>query len=361
MYRILVINPGSTSTKSAIFEDRKCVAEQSIAHSTEILAQNPLTGQQVELRKSCILDWMKEVGVSLKDIDAFAVRGCKIKGCNDGGTYFVNDILKNEVFNQHFPDELAPHASRLSLPIALSMCQAEGVEKPVYITDPPCVNELSDIAKITGHPLFTRISVFHALNSKAVAYSVAEELGKKYQECKFIVAHMGGGISVGAHNMGRVTEVNDCITGGGAFSPNRTGTLPVVPLVELCFSGKYTQDEITRMIKNTGGVLAHLGTADMREVEKLIEEGDKHAELIFDALAYQVAKEVGGCFAALHCEVDAIIFTGGMAHSKRLVAAIRQYVEKMGAVRVIPGEFESEALAFGTLRVLKKEEEPIVL
>lgn len=361
MYRILVINPGSTSTKSAIFEDKICIAEQSIAHSTESLAKNTLTIQQVELRKNCILEWMKEVGVSLKEIDAFAVRGCKINGCNDGGTYFVNDTLKNEVFSQYIPDELAPHASRLSLPIALSMCEAESVEKPIYITDPPCVNELSDIAKVTGHPLFTRKSVFHALNSKAVAYHVAEQLGKKYKECKFIVAHMGGGISVGAHNMGRVIEVNDCITGGGAFSPNRTGTLPVAPLVELCFSGKYTQDEITRMIQNKGGILAHLGTADMREVEKLIEAGDKHAELIFNALAYQIAKEIGSCYASLCCEVDTIIFTGGMAHSKRLIATIRQYVEKMGTIKVIPGEFESEALAFGTLRVLAKVEEPIVL
>ena len=361
MHRILVLNPGSTSTKSAIFEDRKCIAEQSIAHSTEIIAQNPLAGQQVEMRKNCVIDWMKEIGLSLKDIDAFAVRGCRINGCNDGGTYFVNEALRREVFSQYVSDDLSPHAARLSLPITISMCEAEGIERPIFITDPPCVNELSDIAKITGHPLFTRKSVFHALNSKAVAYRVAEEIGKKYKECKFIVAHMGGGISVGAHNLGRVTEVNDCIAGGGAFSPNRTGTLPVVPLVELCFSGKYTQGEITNMIQNKGGVLAHLGTADMREVEKLIEAGDKHAEIIFDALAYQVAKEIGSCVASLYCEFDAIIFTGGMAHSKRLIASISQYVKKMGPIKVLPGEFESEALAFGALRVLMKEEDPILL
>lgn len=361
MYRILVINPGSTSTKSAIFEDRKCIAEQSIAHTTETLAQNPLTWQQVELRKNGILNWMNEVGVSLKDMDAFAVRGCNIKGCSKGGTYLVNETIRNEIFSQHNPEKVAPHASRLSLPIALSMSDAEKVEIPIYITDPPCVNELSDIAKISGHPLFIRESVFHALNSKAVAHRVAEEWGKKYQECKFIVAHMGGGISVGAHNMGRVTEVNDCISGGGAFSPNRTGSLPVVPLVEFCFSNSYTKDEIIRIIKNKGGVLAHLGTDDMREVEKRIDNGDTHAELIFNAMAYQVAKEIGSCYASLCCQVDAIIFTGGMANSKRLIAEIRKYVDKMGNIKVIPGEFEAEALAFGTLRVLTKEEEPIIL
>jgi butyrate kinase len=361
MYRILVINPGSTSTKSAIFEDRNCIAEQSIAHSTDTLTQNPLTWQQVELRKNSILRWMNEVGLSLKDIDAFAVRGCNIKGCSKGGTYFVNDTIKNEIFGKHNPDKVAPHASRLSLPIALSMCEAEKVDIPIFITDPPCVNELSDIARVSGHPFFERESVFHALNSKAVAHRVAKEIGKKYQDCKFIVAHMGGGISVSAHNIGRVTEVNDCISGGGAFSPNRTGTLPVVPLVELCFSNKYTKDEIIRIIKNNGGALAHLGTDDMREVEKRIDNGDTHAELIFKAMAYQVAKEVGSCFASLYCHADAIIFTGGMANSKRLIAEIRKYVEGMSNIKVIPGEYEAEALAFGTLRVLTKEEEPIII
>lgn len=361
MHRILVLNPGSTSTKSAIFEEKKCIAEQSIAHSTDTLAQNPLAGQQVEMRKNCIIEWMNQVGVSLKDIDAFAVRGCRINGCNDGGTYFVNEKLRNEVCSKYVLNELSPHASRLSLPITLSMCESEGVELPIYITDPPCVNELSEVAKITGHPLFTRNSVFHALNSKAVAYRVAEEFNKNYKECKFIVVHMGGGISVGAHNMGRVTEVNDCITGGGPFSPNRTGTLPVVPLVELCFSGQFTQGEITNMIQNSGGVLAHLGTSDMREVEKRIEEGDKHAEIIYDALAYQIAKEIGSCYSSLYCEVNAIIFTGGMAHSKLLIDTISQYVMKMGVIKVLPGEFESEALAFGALRVLRNEEEPILL
>lgn len=361
MYRILVINPGSTSTKSAIFEDRKCIAEQSLAHSTETLNQNPLTWQQVELRKNCILNWMADEGLQLKDIDAFAVRGCNIKGCSKGGTYLVNDTIKNEIFSLHNPDKVAPHASRLSLPIALSMSESQGVNIPIYITDPPCVNELSDIAKVSGHPLFTRESVFHALNSKAVAHRVAEEWGKKYQECKFIVAHMGGGISVGAHSMGKVVEVNDCISGGGAFSPNRTGTLPVVPLVELCFSNTYSKDEIIRIIKNKGGALAHLGTDDMREVEKRIDGGDTHAELIFNAMAYQVAKEIGGCYAALSCDVDAIIFTGGMANSKRLIDEIRKYVEKMGNIKVVPGEYEAEALAFGTLRVLNKEEDPIIL
>ncbi|WP_312812830.1 butyrate kinase [Sedimentibacter sp.] len=361
MYRILVINPGSTSTKSAIFEDRKCIAEQSIAHSTETLTQNPLTWQQVELRKEGIINWMKDVGFNLKDIDAFAVRGCNIKGCSKGGTYLVNETIKNEIFSQHNPDKIAPHASRLSLPIALSMSESEKVDIPIFITDPPCVNELSNIAKISGHPLFTRESVFHALNSKVVAHRVAEEWGKKYQEGKFIVAHMGGGISVGAHNMGQVTEVNDCIAGGGAFSPNRTGTLPVVPLVELCFSNSFTKNEIIRIIKNKGGVLAHLGTDDMREVEKRIDSGDTHAELIFNAMAYQVAKEIGSCYAALCCDVDAIIFTGGMANSKRLIGEIRRYVEKMGNIKVVPGEYEAEALAFGTLRVLTKEEEPIIL
>lgn len=361
MFRILVINPGSTSTKSAIFEDRKCIAEQSIAHPTEVLKENPLGRQQVELRKNSILNWMRDIGINLKDIDAFAIRGCNIKGCHEGGTYLVNDAIKNEIYSQYNPDKASPHASRLSLPISLMMCEEENLDIPKYIVDPPSVNELSDVAKITGHPLFTRESVFHALNSRAVARRFAEEMGKKYDECKLIVVHMGGGISVGAHNLGRVTEVNDCISGGGAFSPNRTGTLPVVPLVEFCFSNTYSKEEIVTIIKSRAGVLAHLGTDDMREVERRIDNGDKHAKLIYNAMAYQIAKEVGGCHASLCCETEAIIFTGGMANSKRLVNEIKKYVSNMGNVVVYAGEFESEALAFGVLRVLMKEEEPIVL
>ena len=361
MYRILVINPGSTSTKSAIFEDKKCVADQSIMHTTEELKKNSLTGQQVDMRKSCILNWVQQCGFRLSDIDAFAVRGCKIKGCETGGTYLVNDALCRELFSRYDALAVSPHAARLSVPIALNLCEAEGIERPVYITDPPCLNELTDLAKVTGLPVLARDSVFHALNSKAVARRTAEELGKPYKQCGFIVAHMGGGISVAAHHKGHVIEVNDCTDGGGAFSPNRAGTLPVVPLIELCFSGQYTKSEMVQLVKNKGGVVAHLGTEDMREVEKRIDQGDKYAKLVFDALAYQVAKEIGACFVALRCEMDAIIFTGGMSNSKRLIDTIRSYVEKLGPIKVIPGEFESEALAFGALRVLNHEEEVILL
>ncbi len=361
MFRILVINPGSTSTKTAIFEDKNCVDKQSLSHSTEILSQNSTARQQIELRKNSILDWMKKIDISLKDIDAFAIRGCNIKSCIHGGTYLVNDKLISEILNTFDLDGLAPHAARLTVPIAISLCEEEGVNKPMYITDPPSVNELSAIAKIAGHPLFTRNSVFHALNSKATAYQVAEELGKSYKQCKFVVAHMGGGVSVSAHNFGRVTEANECTGGSGAFSPNRAGTLPGEALVKLCFSGEYTQSEIIQMLKAEGGFLSYLGTADMREVEKLIEQGDEKAELVFNAMAYQIAKEIGSCYVSLSCEVDAIILTGGMANSERLVNTIRQYVESLGLIKVIPGEFENEALALGALRVLTNEEKPIVI
>lgn len=361
MQRILVINPGSTSTKSAVYEDKKCIADQSIAHTKEELDQNSTTEKQVVLRKNCIMDWLGGLGLEITDIDAFAVRGCNIEGCNSGGTYLVNEKLAKTIMDKHDPEAVTPHASRLALPIALRLSEADDSNKPIFITDPPCVNELSDIAKVSGHPLFTRESVFHALNTKAVGYRAAEELNKTYNKCKFVIVHMGGGISVSAHNLGRVTEANDCIAGGGPFSPNRTGTLPVVPLVELCFSEKYSKKEIIRMIKNEGGLLAHLGTADVREVEKMIEAGDEKSQMIYNAMAYQIAKEVGSCFVSLSCEVDAIIFTGGMAHSKRLMEILKSYIEKLGKVKIMPGEYENEALAYGALRVLQNKVQPILL
>ena len=362
MYRILVLNPGSTSTKTAVYEDKKCIAEQSIAHSKEENAKNNLAHQQVEMRAECVLSWLKNIGIDFKDIDAIAARGCVFKDGQSGGTYLVNENRKDEIYTKYFPYRQSNHAARLALPIAYKICEECGVDKPVYITDPPCVNELEDIAKLSGHPLFEKESVFHALLSRGVAYKAAEELGKEYKDSRLIVICMGGGISVAAHIGGKAVEVNDCFFGAGPFSPNRSGTLPVGALVDACFSGEYTREEVRLMISGNGGIKAYLGTEDLREVEERIKNGDKEAEKVFKALCYQIAKEIGSCYAAMCGEADALVFTGGMANSKLLMSEIGRYVSKFAPVMIInDGDFEAQALAYGALRVLTGEAEPIVL
>jgi butyrate kinase len=219
------------------------------------------------------------------------------------------------------------------------------------------MNELTPEARVSGLPLFEREVVFHALNQKMVARTIAGQDGKRYEDCNFIVAHLGGGGSVGAHHKGRVIEVNDCSGSEGCFSPTRVGGLPARKLAELCLSGQYSGKEIMSLLGRSGGVLAYLGTADMRAVQERMAGGDEKAGLIFRAMAYGVAKQIGGCFAALNCAVDYIIITGGIAHSREMVALIRDRIGKLAPVKVVPGELESEALAAGALRILRQEEE----
>jgi butyrate kinase len=249
---------------------------------------------------------------------------------------------------------MGQHASNLGAIIANEIASQLGIT--AFIVDPVVVDEMDEIARISGMPEIKRISIFHALNQKAVARRVAADLNKKYEDMNLIIAHLGGGISVGAHKNGRIIDVNNALDGEGPFSPERTGSLPVSGLMKLCYSGKYTIDEMKKKVTGKGGLVAYLGTNDGREVVKMIEAGDKNAELIYKAMAYQVAKEIGACAAVLEGKVDAVCLTGGLAYDKLLIGWIREMVEFIGDVRVYPGEDEMIALAEGGLRVLRKEE-----
>ncbi|MGI6585162.1 MAG: butyrate kinase [Gracilibacteraceae bacterium] len=350
IYRLLIINPGSTSTKIAIFDNEKPVLEQTLRHSNEELAPYTTIIEQYEFRKNVILDTLNANGINITKLSAVIGRGGLLKPI-ESGTYRVNSKMLEDL--RHRP--MGQHASNLGAIIANEIASQLGI--PAFIVDPVVVDEMDDIARISGMPEIERLSIFHALNQKAVGRKAAADLGKKYEELNLIIAHLGGGISVGAHKKGRVVDVNNALDGEGPFSPERTGGLPVSGLIKLCFSGKYTLDEIKKKITGNGGLVAYLGTNDGREVVKIIEEGNKEAELIYKAMAYQVAKEIGACAAVLEGKVDAICLTGGLAYDKHLTGWIRERVEFISDVKIYPGEDEMIALTEGGLRVLRGEEE----
>jgi len=350
VFRILAINPGSTSTKIAIYDNEKEVFETTLRHSNDELKPYEKVSDQYDFRKNVILKALSDNGINLTKLSAVVGRGGLLKSIK-GGTYAVNAemIEALRIANR------GEHASNLGGMIANEI--AHQLNIPAFIVDPVVVDELDPIARISGMPEIERISIFHALNQKAVARRYAAETGKPYDTLNLIVAHLGGGISVGAHKEGRVIEVNNALDGEGPFSPERTGGLPVGDLAKMCFSGKYTHAEIKKMITGKGGLVAYLGTNDGREVVKMIEEGDENAKLIFEAMAYQVAKEIGSCAAVLKGKVDAIILTGGLAYGEMLIDWIKARVAFIGDIVVYAGEDEMIALAQGGLRVLRNEED----
>jgi butyrate kinase len=350
IFRLLIINPGSTSTKIAIFDNEKPVMETTLRHTNEELAPYKTVADQFEFRKNVILDTLNTNGINITKLSAVVGRGGLLRPM-EGGTYNVNDAMLKDIRTA----AMGQHASNLGALIAHEI--AGQLNIPSFIVDPVVVDELDEIARISGMPEIERISIFHALNQKAVARRAAKDLGKPYEELNLIVAHLGGGISVGAHRNGRVVDVNNALDGEGPFSPERTGSLPVGGLIKLCYSGKYTIDELKKKIVGNGGLTAYLGTNDGREVEAMIKNGNKEAELIYKAMAYQVAKEIGACAAVLEGKVDAILMTGGLAYDKALVGWIKERVEFIGTVKVYPGEDEMIALAEGGLRVLRGEEQ----
>lgn len=351
VYRILAINPGSTSTKIAIYDNEKPVFEEVLRHSNEEIANFDKIFDQYEFRKNVILQTLNEKGINLTKLAAVVGRGGLLKPI-PGGTYLVDEQMLEDLK----VGVLGEHASNLGGVLAYEI--ANQLNIPAYIVDPVVVDEMDDIARISGMPEIERKSIFHALNQKAVARRAAKESGKRYDEVNYIVAHLGGGISVGAHEKGRVIDVNNALDGEGPFSPERSGGLPVGDLVKLCFSGKYTHAEIKKLIKGNGGLVAYLGTNDAREVVKMIEAGNQQAKLIYQAMAYQVAKEIGACSAVLKGKVDGIILTGGIAYDKEFVQWIKESVEFIAPVLIYPGEDEMIALVEGGLRVLRKEESP---
>lgn len=349
-FRILTINPGSTSTKIAVFENDNPLFEEVLRHSNDELVGFKNIIDQYQFRKEVILRTLDEQGINLTKLSAIVGRGGLLAPM-PGGTYSVNEIMLEDLSK----GLLGQHASNLGGIIANEI--AEQFNIPAFIVDPVVVDELEDVARISGMPEIERKSIFHALNQKAVVRRAAKDLDGKYEDFNFIVAHLGGGISVGAHRNGRVIDVNNALDGEGPFSPERSGGLPVGDLVKLCMSEKFTQGEIMKKIVGKGGLVAYLNTNDGRDVQKMIESGDHQAELVYKAMAYQVAKEIGSCAAVLKGEVDGIILTGGLAYDKGLVGWIKEKVNFIAEVLVYPGEDEMLALAEGGLRVLKGEEQ----
>lgn len=349
-YRLLIINPGSTSTKIGVYEDENQILEETLRHSSEEVSKYATIFDQFEFRKEVILNVLKEKDFDINTLDAVVGRGGLLKPI-PGGTYRVND----EMLRDLKIGVQGQHASNLGGIISNEI--AKSLNIPAFIVDPVVVDEMEDVARISGLPEIQRVCIFHPLNQKAVARRYAKEHGTKYEDLNVIVAHMGGGISVGAHKNGRVIDVNNALDGEGPFSPERSGGLPVGDLVKLCFSGKYTYEEIKKMITGKGGLVAHLNTNDVREVLAAAKAGDKKAELLFEAMGYQVAKEIGKCAAVLSGKVDAILLTGGIAYGKEITDYIKDRVEFIAPVVIYPGEDELLALAQGGLRVLNGEEE----
>jgi butyrate kinase len=351
VFRIVAINPGSTSTKFSVYDDELCVFTKTIRHDTSQFSRHGSVLNQKELRLNQIVQCLDEAKLDRDSIDAIAGRGGLLKPI-ESGVYPINEKMLEDLHSV----TATVHASALGAIIAAEMAKAFKV--PAYVVDPIVVDEMDRHAKLTGMPGVERSSVFHALNQKAIARRLAAELGKPYENCRFIVAHLGGGITVGAHRYGRVIDVNDALSGEGPFTPERTGAVPAIPIINMCFSGEYTEQEMIDKVSKNGGVKAYLGTTDMMEVQKMINDGDEFAALVMDSMAYQVSKEIGAMTAVLEGLPDAIVLTGGLAYSSRFTGAIKQRVDKLAPVHVFPGEDEMLALASGVLRVLREEERP---
>lgn len=348
-YKILVINPGSTSTKIALFFNEQLLFDKKIEHSSGELHVFHKIIDQYEFRLDIILNFLKEKGIDHSVLDAVVGRGGLLNPI-PSGTYRVNDKMLEDLRK----GVSGEHASNLGGLLANGI--AEKLSIPSYIVDPVVIDEMKPVARISGMPEIPRISILHALNQKAIARKAVLDLGKDYEKVNFIIAHLGGGISVGIHCKGKVIDVNNALDGEGPFTPERSGGVPVGALVKLCFSGKFTKDEIKKKIKGKGGLVAYLSTNDVREVVKRIKQGDKKAKLILEAMAYQVAKEIGAGATVLKGQVDAIILTGGIAYNNEFVNMVKDRVSFISLVMIYPGEEEMLALCDGALRVLKEEE-----
>jgi len=351
-FRVLAINPGSTSTKIAVYQGTKSIFLKNIKHSSEDLKQFCKITDQFEFRKEIILRELDSADINVETINAIVGRGGLIHPI-ESGVYIVSEKMKEDLRI----GVMGEHASNLGGLIADDIAKSLPNTK-AYIADPVVVDEMQAVARISGHPKFERVSIFHALNQKVIARTYAKSLDRKYEDLNIIVAHLGGGISIGAHSKGRVIDVNNALNGEGPFSPERSGTLPSLALAELCFSGEYTLEDVKKMITGNGGLIAFLGTNDAYEVEVRAKAGDERAKLIQDAMAYQIGKSIGSMAAVLKGMVDGIILTGGIAHNPFLVDYVRDMVRFIAPVLVYPGEDEMQALALNGLLVLRGEIEP---
>ncbi|WP_292596667.1 butyrate kinase [Mesotoga sp. UBA6090] len=346
---ILVINPGSTSTKLALFRDSEIIGEHTIRHSPQELNQFASLYEQSAFRKALIVSFLESAGHPLTEIDAIIGRGGMLRPL-EGGTYAVNDDMIEDLRSTKYGE----HASNLGAILAKELALENRKGIPAYIADPVVVDEMDPVAKLSGHPDYTRRSIFHALNQKAVAREVAARYGKKYEEMNFIVVHMGGGISIGAHKRGRVVDVNNALNGDGPFSPERAGTLPISGLIKLCYSGKYSKNEVKKLIKGNGGLMAYTGTSDCQRIQQAIVDGDRQAEKAYRSMAYQIVKWTGRMAAVLSGDVDSIIITGGIAHDSRfMVPWLTEKLSFIAPISVVPGGNEELSLAMACSRVLE--------
>lgn len=349
---ILVLNPGSTSTKIAVFHNNRPIFQKNIKHSQDELNPFQRVTDQYEFRKEIILKELIEAGIDINKIAIVVGRGGLVKPI-ESGVYEVNQVMVDDLRSNRSVE----HASNLGALIAQDLASKIAGAR-AFIADPIVVDEFGDLARFSGHPNFQRISIFHALNQKAVARTYASSIGRKYSDLNLIVAHLGGGISVGAHEKGRVIDVNQALDGEGPFSPERSGTLPVGQLISMCFSNRYTEEEIRKMVVGQGGLVAYLGTSAANQVEERISNGDHYAKLVYEAMAYQVAKEIGACSVVLKGQVDAILLTGGIAFNEIFIQLLTYRIAWISPIRVFPGEDEMRALALNVLMVINGELEP---
>jgi butyrate kinase len=345
---ILAINPGSTSTKIALYNGEEALAVENLSHSTEEISKYDTIFDQKDMRTEVILQWLKSQGITEDQLSAVVGRGGLLRPM-PGGTYKVTEKMLEDLKIGY----QGQHASNLGGIIAYSIAGKTGI--PALIVDPVAVDEMEPEARVSGIPEIPRRSLVHALNIKAVTRRVCARLGKSFEESSYVVAHLGGGISVAPVKNGRIIDVNNA-NEEGPFSPERVGGLPVGDIVKLAFSEKLTYGELKKKLTGQGGLVAYLGTNDGRTVDRLIDEGDKKAELIFEAMAYQIAKEIGAMAVVLRGRLDAVILTGGLAHNKRLVKWISDMVAFIAPIELVPGEDEMLALAEGALRIVRGEE-----
>ncbi|MFV0353038.1 MAG: butyrate kinase [Oscillospiraceae bacterium] len=343
-FKIFVINPGSTSTRVSYYENETMIYDTKLVHPDDVIAGFKEINDQLDMRKQMVFDWIAEVGIT--QIDAIASRGGGGRTLRSGG-YGITPLMVEEC--KHAP---WPHASNMGCMIGYELMQKYNI--PGYIYDSPCSDDFIEYAKVSGLPQFPCLrGAGHPLNEKSAGHKIAQKMGGKFEDYNFIISHLGGGITVNAYQKGKA--IDSCIN---AFSPQRSGALPMVGFTQACYSGQYTYDEIFKLQMGKGGLVAYLGTSDMLEIEKRIAAGDKEAEFYFGAMVYQIAKDIGGMATTMDGKVDRVILTGEIAHSTLLTQSLAKRVEFIAPVEVVPGAFEMEALVAGTLRILQGEEQP---
>lgn len=346
-YKVLAINPGSTSTKISLYEDDKEIFTKKLEHTLEEIEKYDNVEDQLRMREELVISSLKEKNIDIKELSAVVARGGMLPPVK-AGAYIINDLMIDRVINRPIMD----HASNFAAPIAYEI--AKSLNIPSYIYDSVMADELPDIARISGMPDLPRTSASHVLNTRAMAIKAAKERGKSYNDMTVIVAHLGGGISVNVHEKGRIIDlVSD---DEGPFSPERSGRVPCRELINLCYSGKYDRKTMQKKLRGNGGLKAYLNTVDARDVQNMISEGNEYAKLVYEAMAYQIAKAIGELATVVEGNVDLIILTGGIAYSQMLTDWIVKRVKFIAPVEIMAGENEMESLAFGALRVLKGEE-----